>query len=138
MALRSSLALNARCKILLVEDDDAARVLYAAALGREGFQVRTAPDGLTALRVLESFDPDVVILDLRLPLVDGFEVLREMRCNSSLARLPVIAVTGSDHGLEQARRDPEFFAALQKPFDPDDLIGVTRRAAVRALRAESV
>ena len=131
-------AIAARSKILLVEDDEATRALYAAALTREGFYVRTAPDGVAALRTLEAFDPDVVILDLRLPLADGFEVLQELRCDASRARVPVIAVSGYEPGLEQARRDPGFFAALQKPFDPDDLIGVTRRAALRASRSASV
>jgi DNA-binding response OmpR family regulator len=131
-------AIAARSKILLVEDDDATRVLYAAALSREGFYVRTAADGVAALRTLEAFDPDVVILDLRLPLADGFDVLRELRCDSLHGRVPVIAVSGSERGLERARSDPNFFAALQKPFDPDDLIGVARRAAIKALRSASV
>ena len=138
MTAAGSTALPARCRVLLVEDDDAARAMYAAALSREGFHVRTAPDGMAALRMLEAYDPDVVILDLRLPLADGFEVLRELRCDRAHALLPVIAVSGHESGLERARNDPDFFAALQKPFDPDDLIGVTRRAALRPSRPESV
>jgi len=89
---------------------------------------------MAALRALEAFEPDVMILDLRLPLADGFEVLRELRGDPVRSRLPVIAVSAHESGLEQARHDPNFFAALQKPFDPGDLIGVTRRAAMRVLR----
>ena len=100
--------------------------MYATALRMEGFHVRTAPDGIAALRILECFDPDVVILDLKLPMASGFEVLDELR--AIRLKMPVIAVSGHEPGLERARHDPEFFAALRKPFDPDDLIGVTRRA----------
>lgn len=138
MTIRSAPSLSVRCKVLLVEDDEAARAMYAAALAQEGFQVRTAPDGMAALLTIESFDPDVLILDLRLPLADGFEVVRELRGDGAHARLPVIAVSGHETGLQRARHDPDFFAALQKPFDPDDLIGVTRRAALRVFRADSV
>jgi DNA-binding response OmpR family regulator len=126
------------CKVLLVEDDDATCRMYAEALRMEGFYVRTAGDGISALRTVEAFDPDVVILDLRLPLASGFEVLHELRSEGLRLTAPVIAVSGEEGGLELARQNPEFYATLRKPFDPDDLIGVTRRAAHRAARADSV
>jgi DNA-binding response OmpR family regulator len=118
----------ARTKVLLVEDDEATCTLYATALRMDGFLVRTASDGLAALQTLEVFEPDVVILDLKLPIASGFEVLHELRATRARVTLPVIAVSGHERGLELARRNPEFYAALQKPFDPNDLIGVTRRA----------
>ena len=117
---------SSRRKILLVEDDEVALTMYASVLRMEGFHVRTAPDGLTALRVAESFDPDVVILDLRLPMASGFDVLHDLRATS--LRMPVIAVSGHDPGIEAAQRDPDFFAALRKPFDPTELVAMTRRA----------
>ena len=120
----------AKCKVLLVEDDEPTLAMYASALRMDGFQVRTALDGVAALRILESFEPDVVILDLKLPMATGFEVLHELR--ATRFNMPVIAVSGHDPGIEQARANPEFFAALRKPFDPDDLIGVTRRAVQAA------
>jgi DNA-binding response OmpR family regulator len=117
---------HSKCKVLLVEDDEATLAMYATALRMEGFQVRTALDGVSALRILESFHPDVAILDLKLPMASGFEVLHELRATQ--LKIPVIAVSGHEPGLELAKRNPDFFAALRKPFDPDDLIGVTRRA----------
>jgi two-component system OmpR family response regulator len=119
-----------RCKVLLVEDDEATCNLYATVLRFEGFQVRTARDGVAALRALELFQPDVMILDLKLPMASGFEVIHELRATDS--HLPVIAVSGHERGLERARRSRDFFAALRKPFDPDELIGLTRRAVYRA------
>jgi DNA-binding response OmpR family regulator len=128
MYRRQALDPPSRTKVLLVEDDEATCTMYATALRMEGFQVRTAADGLVALQMLEVFDPDVVILDLRLPIASGFEVLHELRASRARGTLPVIAVSGHERGLAQARRNPDFYAALQKPFDPNDLIGVTRRA----------
>src|SRR5688500_20146679 len=119
----------ARTKVLLVEDDDATCTMYATALRMEGFLVRTAADGLAALQTLEVFDPDVVILDLKLPIASGFEVLHELRASRPSMTLPVIAVSGHARGLALARKNPEFYAALQEPFDTNDLIGVTRRPA---------
>jgi len=129
MKRRPALDPPARTKVLLVEDDDATCTMYATALRMEGFVVRTASDGLAALQTLEVFDPDVVILDLKLPIASGFEVLHELRASRPSMTLPVIAVSGHERGLALARKNPEFYAALQKPFDPNDLIGVTRRAA---------
>jgi len=128
MNRRPALDPPSRTKVLLVEDDDATCTLYATALRMEGFVVRTAADGLAALQTLEVFDPDVVILDLKLPIASGFEVLHELRASRPSLSLPVIAVSGNERGLALARKNPEFYAALQKPFDPNDLIGVTRRA----------
>lgn len=119
-----------RCKVLLVEDDEATLALYASALRMDGFQVRTATDGVLALRIVESFEPDVVILDLGLPMASGFEVLRDMRATQF--RMPVIAVSGHEPGLAMARRDPNFFAAMQKPLDPADLVTLTRRALLQS------
>ena len=130
MNKRQALDPSGKIKILLVEDDEATCSMYASVLRMEGFVVRTAFDGLSALRLLEAFDPNVVILDLKLPMASGFEVLHELRASPAKLAVPVIAVSGHERGLELARSNPEFFAALQKPFDPNDLIGITRRAAL--------
>lgn len=119
-----------RWKVLLVEDDEATLTLYASALRLAGFDVRTATDGVLALRIVESFEPDVVILDLRLPMASGFEVVRDIRATQF--RMPVIAVSGHESGLEMAKQDPDFFAALQKPLDPMDLVAQARRAMYQA------
>jgi two-component system OmpR family response regulator len=115
-------------RVLLVEDDDATRELFANALRFTGFQVRTAADGLGGLRVLDSFDPDVIVLDLGLPIASGFEVLHELRAQARTHDIPVIAISGHDRGVELARVNPEFFAALAKPFDTDTLVRAVRLA----------
>jgi DNA-binding response OmpR family regulator len=115
-------------QVLLVEDDDSARDMFAAALRLTGYHVRTAADGLGGLRQLDSFDPDVIVLDLGLPIASGFEVLHELRAAPRTRSTPVIAISGLERGLRLAKENPEFFATLPKPFDPESLVRVVSRA----------
>jgi DNA-binding response OmpR family regulator len=114
--------------VLLVEDDDSAREILAKALRMTGYHVRTAADGLAGLRMLEAFEPDVVVVDLMLPVASGFEVLDELRAVERTHHTPVIAISGSESGLERARSNPEFFGILEKPFDPQNLVRMVDRA----------
>ena len=102
--------------------------MFAAALRLTGFHVRTAADGLGGLRQLDSFDPDVIVLDLGLPIASGFEVLHELRAVPRTSATPVIAISGLERGLRLAKENPEFFATLPKPFDPESLVRVVSRA----------
>ena len=115
-------------QVLLVEDDDSAREIFAKALRMTGYQVRTAADGLAGLRLLEVFEPDVVVVDLVLPIASGFELLDELRAVKRTHHIPVIAISASESGLEQARSNPEFFGILEKPFDPQNLVRMVDRA----------
>jgi DNA-binding response OmpR family regulator len=114
--------------VLLVEDDDSAREIFATALRITGHQVRTAPDGLAGLRMLEAFEPDVVVVDLGLPIASGFDVLEELRAVERTHHTPVIAISGNERGLQQARTNPGFFGILEKPFDPQSLVRMVDRA----------
>jgi CheY-like chemotaxis protein len=93
-----------------------------------GHKVRTAADGLAGLRVLEAFEPDVVVVDLALPIASGFEVLDELRSAPRTHDTPVIAISGNEQGLRRARMNPEFFGILAKPFDPQQLVRMVDRA----------
>ena len=114
--------------VLLVEDDDTTREMLAAALRLTGYQVRTAADGLGGLRLLDAYSPDVVVLDLGLPIASGFEVLQEIRNSTTTKHTPVIAISGLDRGVQQAKANPDFFATLPKPFDPETLVRLVNRA----------
>src|SRR5688572_17531438 len=120
-------------QVLLVEDDQSAREMLAAALRLRGYHVRTAADGLAALRLLDDFNPDAVVMDLLLPIASGFEVLHEMRAAPGTRMLPVIAISGHERGITLAKENPEFFAVLQKPFDPEALLRTVSRAVRRAV-----
>ena len=113
-------------RVLLVEDDARVRRVLRLALEDEGFSVVEAADGGQCLADLPEVDPDVVLLDLMLPDIDGFSVCREIRRTSSV---PVIMVTGTHR---QPRRDP---ASGRRVQQVDDLaIGLDDGVVTRADR----
>jgi len=79
--------------VLVVDDDPEARELVARAIRKEGWQVRESPNGLAALEAMRVAKPQLVVLDLMMPEMDGFEVLEHLRADPSLRSLPVIVVT---------------------------------------------
>lgn len=80
-------------KILLIEDDKFLRELIIQKLGREGYEVAEAPEGEAGLSKMKEERPDLVLLDLILPGIDGFEVLSRMKKDPSLASVPVIILS---------------------------------------------
>jgi CheY-like chemotaxis protein len=103
--------------VLVVDDDPSIRKMIIAALKREGYAFLEAPNGREALELMRSSRPDVVLLDLMMPVLSGWDVLRERNNDPELNRIPVIVVS--------ANRDPEVATAvdsgicafLPKPFD---------------------
>jgi two-component system phosphate regulon response regulator OmpR len=126
---------------LLIEDDARLAALVAEYLGKEGVKVTTVRDGKRGLAVLRAGHFDVVLLDVMLPEIDGFEVCRRIRATPELAALPVLMLTarGEDVdkivGLELGADD-----YLAKPFNPRELLAriraVLRRTAGGARRPE--
>lgn len=121
--------LNLQSKRVLVVEDDAAIIeLLRFLLEQEGLEVEVARDGLEALDKMEIWLPDLVLLDLRLPKLEGMDVLWEMRQNPKWNNIPVIVISvdSSPQTMLQGWRlgvDSYFI----KPFDPDELIRVVRR-----------
>jgi DNA-binding response OmpR family regulator len=109
-----------RHRILIVEDDEACAAMYRRALRFAGFDVDLAADGLTALLTLEQRRPDLLVLDLALPHLDGQSVLTEISARPDLHDIPVVVVTGSDAKLSVSQA----VAILRKPCDPDRLVEV--------------
>jgi signal transduction histidine kinase/DNA-binding response OmpR family regulator/CHASE3 domain sensor protein len=104
-----------RRKVLVVDDDIHTRQLFAAVLGAEGYQVRTARDGLEAFTGLEQEVPDLILLDLMMPVMDGGTFLAALRRNPRYASLPVAVVTALDIDSEAVRRlDGAAQAVVQK------------------------
>ena len=79
--------------ILLVEDDEFLAELYATKLNLEGFEVALAMDGEKGLKLAKESPPDLVLLDIILPKMDGFEVLKELKADDTTKKVPVILLT---------------------------------------------
>lgn len=114
--------------VLLVEDDRAGRQMYAEWLTQAGFLVEQAHNGLQALERAFDRTPDIVVTDLNIPGIDGFELTRRLKQDPRTSRVPVVAVTGyaaftSDPG--RARR-AGCDLVLEKPCSPEDLESAIR------------
>lgn len=109
-----------RKRILVVDDDRSVCQLYRAVLSLSGFSVETAADGLGALMKIDEEKPDLIVLDLQMPCVDGLAVLDELRANTDTGRIPVVVVTGTDNERAAERA----CVVLKKPCAPEALISV--------------
>ena len=115
-------------KILIVDDDEGVTQTFARMLRLEGYQVRTAVSAETGLREAAVSRPDAIILDLRMPLLDGLGFLRRLRSQDDLHATPVAIVTG-DYFLDEtvSAELRELGAELRfKPLWLEDLVGLAR------------
>jgi CheY-like chemotaxis protein len=86
-------------KILLVEDNEMNRDMLSRRLVRNGFEVVIAVDGLEGVNLAASVQPDLILMDLSLPVIDGWEATRRVKANPATAKIPVIALTA--HAMAQ-------------------------------------
>ena len=93
-------------KILLVEDNDFTRKLLQKQLEEEGYRVEIAADGIAALNAIRADRPDMVLLDIMMPRLDGYQVCRLLRLDDRFADLPIIMLT-SKAGQEDRERGVE-------------------------------
>ncbi len=113
--------------VLVVEDDPALGEVIVTALRDEGMDARLAHDGDEAMRLVDALSPSCIVLDLMMPKRDGFSVLRELRADGRIRRMPVIVVTAM-FGLSERNYATELGAAdyVTKPFELDDLVDRVR------------
>jgi two-component system OmpR family response regulator len=109
-------------RILVVEDNDDLRTLFRIALTLDGFAVLEARTGLEALRIFESTAPDLVVLDLGLPGIDGFAVQQELSAQAGNPPTPIVIVTGSPRDVA----GPNVACVLRKPVSPTELVATVR------------
>jgi DNA-binding response OmpR family regulator len=114
-------------KILIVEDDADVRLGYRVLLQSQSYQTFFAADALTAISEGQKHQPDLIILDLGLPIANGFFALERFREYPSLASIPVIVVTARErHGNEDHALHAGARGYLQKPWNDDELLGMIR------------
>ncbi len=111
-------------RVLVVEDDAAIADVLRRTLRQEGHEVRSAGDGVEALELAESFVPDLVILDLGLPKLDGVEVCRRLRAESDAPILILTARTDTDDRVEGLDSGADDY--LVKPFERQELLARMR------------
>lgn len=122
-------------RVLVVDDEPALAELLSMALRYEGWEVRSAGDGMSAVRTAREFRPDVVVLDIMLPDIDGLEVLRRMRGDAP--DVPVLFLTAKDSvedrvtGLTAGGDD-----YVTKPFSLEEVVARLRGLMRRAMRSD--
>lgn len=118
--------------VLLIEDDRDGRRLYADWLAQAGFRVTQAHNGLQALEQALEAVPDIVVTDLNIPGIDGFELTRRLRQHARTCYVPIIAITGyaafaADPGRAQRAGCD---VILEKPCSPEDLEATVRNLII--------
>ena len=117
--------------ILIVDDYPDALDIWALYLRSLGYRVSTAGDGEAALVQAERLLPDLIVLDLELPRLSGFEVAKRLRANPDTQNIPLIAATGYSHLTQLNRaRDSGFDHIVVKPCDPDALVDEIERLLI--------
>jgi len=114
-------------KILIVDDESGARAALEFLLRREGFEVRDAPDGPTAIQECATFRPDLILLDIMMPGMDGFEVCRHIKATPETRLTPVVLITGltaTEDRIMGINSGADDF--LSKPIDLNELLARTR------------
>lgn len=122
-------------KILIMEDDDMTAELIEFLLKRQGHDVKVAADGAQGEQLLGEWQPELVVLDVLMPFVDGFTVLKNIRSNSNTQDLPVLMLTAKTgekdivQALDMGAND-----YLVKPFQPAELLARINRLS-RAVKS---
>jgi len=116
-------ALGARRRVLLADDDTALRRLISATLGEDNFELLQAVDGAEALQVAREQHPELVLLDVNMPRLDGFEVCRELKSDPATASIKVVMLTARGGELDrQHAREAGADDYFVKPFSPVQLL----------------
>jgi len=119
-----------RPALLLVDDDPTLLAILARRMAREGFDVQTAPSGMQALAMLEQRWPSLLIVDLMMPRMDGFELCARVK---RIADLPIIVLSAVDASEAKVRALEDYAEDyITKPFDPDELVARVQRVLRRS------
>lgn len=124
----TSLGKAARGKVLIVEDRDDTREALRTLIESWGYEVAEAPDGIAGLKVIAEFNPDLVLCDLSMPVMDGWEMASQLRVQMPTAKMPLVALSG--HGTPsdiQRSLDAGFQAHVVKPCEAKVLLSVLKQ-----------
>jgi CheY-like chemotaxis protein len=124
--------------VLLAEDFEDTRDVYSFYLRREGFTVHDLPDGKGVLALALQLQPDVVVLDLSLPGVDGYSLAAQLRAHPQTAQTPIVVLSAHAYPEDEQRaRDAGAAAFLRKPCLPAELAETLKRVSENCKRAST-
>jgi CheY-like chemotaxis protein len=124
-------------RVLIVEDDEATRAILVGMLDREGCRVDVAENGLTALERVRKAKPDIILLDLLMPKMDGFEFLATLRATPDGSGIPIVVLTAKDlSDSERERLAGEVKTVMRKSMHSRDELAAELRRALTAGREE--
>ncbi|MFO7890300.1 MAG: response regulator [bacterium] len=114
-------------KILIVDDDSGIRMLISKFLEREGFEVLTAEDGLQGVDKAKANQPDLIILDVVMPRMDGLTAARLIKLYKPLQSIPIIFLTAKDADKDiELAEEANAEVYITKPFDVHQVVGVVK------------
>ena len=121
-----------RPRVLLVDDYPDAREMYTEYLEFSGFEVVEAGNGMEALQRAIDASPDIILMDLSLPVMDGWEATRRLKADHRTASIPVVALTGHAlAGISEGAKKAGCDAFVTKPCLPEDLVHEIKRVLER-------
>ena len=119
-------------RVLIIDDEQAILQALTLRLRAAGFEVRTAAGGVEGIEIARAFRPDVIALDLAMPDLNGWEVLKTLRSESSLVRIPVVILSAQvDEQVERKALDLGVAFVLGQPFEQAHLSQTLRAAICR-------
>jgi len=115
-------------KIMIVEDDEKSLYLARFILGKKGYEVIEARDGLEALDKISKETPALILMDMQLPKLDGYEATRRIKADEKLSKIPVVALTAyAMKGDRKKTLEVGCSGHIEKPIDPSTFVGEVKR-----------
>jgi len=115
-------------RVLVVDDEEDILTTITLSLKMEGYTIDTAVDGEEALTKARSINPDLIILDVMLPSLDGYQICQTLKCDENYCNIPIIIVTARAQKVDEARiKEVKADEYIIKPFDMDLLISTVKK-----------
>ena len=116
-------------KVLLIEDDKFLSDMYVAKFSKFGYEIETAYDGEEGIKKTKKIKPDIILLDIRLPLKDGFEVLKEVKKDQKTKDIPVILLTnlGQKEDIEKGLKLGAVDYLIKAQFTPQEIVDKVKK-----------
>lgn len=118
-------------KILLIDDDPEITNILGDSLKAAGYQIEVCDSGLDALNAILSYKPDLLLLDVMLPGVDGFTLAKQITEGAATSELPIIVLSGLEPSVAMFKRFRQVAAFMPKPFNPEELLEIIRKTLAK-------